>query len=349
VLRHERAVLRRQVGRPELKSADRVFLAAASRLLPRTSWRSFVVTPTTLLCWHRRLVARRWTYPGRVGRPPIGGEIRELVLRLARENPRWGYQRIVGELRKLGISVSAASVRKILAEARVPPAPQRDRQSWRTLLRAKGESILACDFLTVDTDLAAAPVPARVPFDRQPTRRVLRLHQQAEHGLDAVAGAQPADGARRSRPAGAVLDPRPRREVSARLRRAVGDSEDQNHPHSRTGAKRERPHGALGRQRPPRVPRPTADPRPPPARARPPRLCAALQPKPASPRSAPATARSARAVLRSSRVESAGAPGSRRDLIGGLIHEYDIAHRGMTTEFLPHAGARPRPSQIFTR
>src|SRR5712671_6261969 len=77
VLRHELAVLRRQAGRPELTPADRVFLAAASRLLPRTSWRSFVVTPTTLLRWHRRLVAKRWTYPSRVGRPPVGGEIRE--------------------------------------------------------------------------------------------------------------------------------------------------------------------------------------------------------------------------------------------------------------------------------
>jgi putative transposase len=96
---------RRQIGRPELKAADRVFLAAASRLLPRASWRSFVVTPTTLLRWHRRLVAKRWTYRGRAGRPPIGGEIRELVLRLARENPRWGYQRIAGELSGLGLTV----------------------------------------------------------------------------------------------------------------------------------------------------------------------------------------------------------------------------------------------------
>jgi len=117
VLRHELSVLRRQVARPELRPADRIFLAAASRLLPRASWRAFFVTPATLLRWHRRLVARRWTHPARVGRPPIGREIRELVLRLARENPRWGYQRIAGELGGRGFAVSATTVRKLLGQA----------------------------------------------------------------------------------------------------------------------------------------------------------------------------------------------------------------------------------------
>jgi len=151
VLRHELAVLRRQAGRPELTSADRVFLAAASRLLPRASWRSFVVTPTTLLRWHRRLVVRRWTSPRRVGRPPIGGEISELVLRLARENRGWGYQRIAGELRGLGLTVSATTVRKLLRQSSLGPAGVRAGLSWREFLRAQARSMLAVDFFTVET------------------------------------------------------------------------------------------------------------------------------------------------------------------------------------------------------
>ena len=152
VLRHELSVLRRQAGRPRFEPHDRLLLAALSRLLPRRNWEVFLVWPETLLRWHRRLVTRRWTYPHRrPGRPPLGREVRELVLRLARENASWGYLRIVGELRKRGIAVSATSVRNILAAAGLPPAPQRDRQSWRSFLRAHGESILACDFFTVDT------------------------------------------------------------------------------------------------------------------------------------------------------------------------------------------------------
>jgi putative transposase len=105
VLRHELGVLRRQVGRAELTSADRMFLPASSRLLPRARWRSFMVTPTTLLRWHPRLVTRRWTYAGRAGRPPIGREIRELVLCLARENHAGGTSGSRGELNGLGLSV----------------------------------------------------------------------------------------------------------------------------------------------------------------------------------------------------------------------------------------------------
>jgi putative transposase len=132
VLRHELSILRRQVSTPRFAPRDRLLLAALSRVLPRRSWTTFSVRPETLLRWHRRLVARHWTYPHRSpGRPPIDGEVRELILRLARENAGWGYLRIVGELRKLGIDVSATLVRNVLRAAGVPPAPQRDRQDWR--------------------------------------------------------------------------------------------------------------------------------------------------------------------------------------------------------------------------
>jgi transposase InsO family protein len=123
-------------------------------VLPRRSWQAFSVRPETLLRWHRRLVAKRWTYPHRrLGRSPIDGEVRELVLRLARENSSWGYLRIVGELRKLGIDVSATLVRNVLRAAGVPPAPQRGQLDWRSFLRQHAATALACDFLTVETVL----------------------------------------------------------------------------------------------------------------------------------------------------------------------------------------------------
>jgi hypothetical protein len=152
VLRHELAILSRQRSRPRLTRADRALLAALSRSLPRAAWAASVFKPETLLRWHRQLVARRWTYSHRMpGRPPIERSLRELILRLARENPHWGYKRIVGELKGLGISVSATAVRKVLQEAGLQPAPQRTQSSWRAFLRAQAASTLACDFLTVDT------------------------------------------------------------------------------------------------------------------------------------------------------------------------------------------------------
>jgi putative transposase len=153
VLRHELAVLRRQVARPRLDERDRVFLAAAGRLLGRASRSSFFVRPDTLLGWHRQLVRRRWTYVGRrrPGRPALCEETRALVLRLARENPRWGYQRIVGELAGVGVVVSATTVAKILRQAGVPPAGARAQLNWREFLRAHAASVIACDFFTVDT------------------------------------------------------------------------------------------------------------------------------------------------------------------------------------------------------
>jgi transposase InsO family protein len=152
VLRHELAVLRRQSARPRLTSADRAFLAALSRLMPRVSWACFAVRPETLLGWHHRLVARRWTYSSsRIGRPPLDPSLVALILRLASENARWGYQRIAGELKGLGVSVSPTTVRTVLIQAGVPPAPDRGGMSWRAFLRQQAATTLACDFLTVET------------------------------------------------------------------------------------------------------------------------------------------------------------------------------------------------------
>jgi putative transposase len=120
--------------------------------LPRAAWASFSVTPEKLLRWHRRLVARRWTYSHtRTGRPSLEPSVRALVLRMAKENPRWGYRRIVGELRGLGVAVSATTVRSVLIEAGVPPAPTRAGLSWRAFLRQQAGTTLVCDFLTVET------------------------------------------------------------------------------------------------------------------------------------------------------------------------------------------------------
>jgi putative transposase len=155
LLRHEVAVLQRQVTRPRVDWADRAVLAGLTRLLPRPAWRGLFVQPATLLRWHRDLVRRRWTYPHRRGRPPMAAELRTLVLRLARENPTWGYRRIHGELCRLGHKnrIGASSVWTILQRAGVDPAPKRSALTWRRFLRAQAASVLAVDFFTVDTVL----------------------------------------------------------------------------------------------------------------------------------------------------------------------------------------------------
>jgi putative transposase len=152
VLRHQLMVLRRQVTRPRYTPQDRLMLAMLARLLPRERWAAFLVTPATLLRWHRELVARRWTYPvtGH-GSRELDPETVELVVRMARENPRWGYIRIVGECRKLGIRLSATSVRRILRRLRLGPAPRRSGPSWTEFVRAQAAGMLACDFFTVET------------------------------------------------------------------------------------------------------------------------------------------------------------------------------------------------------
>jgi putative transposase len=152
VLRHELAVLRRQVARPKLRGVDRALLAAAACHLPRHTRGARLVTPRTLLRWHRALVRRKWRQPpGRRGRPAVPADVRAVVLRLARENARWGHRRISGELAKLGLRVSPTTVRRLLSRAGLGPAPRRSGPGWREFLRAQAASIVACDFFTVES------------------------------------------------------------------------------------------------------------------------------------------------------------------------------------------------------
>jgi putative transposase len=152
VLRHEVKVLKRRVGRAKLRRADKVFLTALSRVLPRARWSSFVVTPATLLRWHRELVKRKWTRKTRpLGRPALDPKLAALIVRMAKDNPRWGYMRIKGECQKLGLRVSATTVKKVLVGAGLHPARRRVGPSWSQFLRSQAEGILACDFFTVET------------------------------------------------------------------------------------------------------------------------------------------------------------------------------------------------------
>jgi transposase InsO family protein len=156
VLRHENAVLRRQVGRVRYEPGDRLWLAALSRLVPRRRWGEvFAVTPATLLAWHMRLVARKWDYTSRrrLGRPSTAAAIRKLVIRMAMENPAWGHRRVQGELVRLGHPVAASTVWQILHDAGIDPAPRRSTPTWKQFLTVQARGILAVDFVHVDTVL----------------------------------------------------------------------------------------------------------------------------------------------------------------------------------------------------
>jgi putative transposase len=156
VLRHQNAVLRRQIGRVRYEPGGRLWLAALSRLVPRRRWGEvFAVTPATLLAWHRRRAIRKWDYTHRrrPGRPSTAAAIRKLVIRIATENPTWGHRRVQGELVRLGHPIAASTVSQILHDAGIDPAPRRAGPSWQQFLTAQARGILAADFVHVDTVL----------------------------------------------------------------------------------------------------------------------------------------------------------------------------------------------------
>jgi hypothetical protein len=172
-----------------------MLLAAASRILPRARWKAFAVSPRTFLRWHQQLVRGKWTYPHRgAGRLPVFRETVDLILRLARENPMWGYLRIGGELLKLGIRVSATTIRSVLRRNGLGPAHRQDGPSWSQFLRSQAHAILAFDFFTMENGVASHPVcPIRhragVPAGARPGRH-------REPGLDLGHPAGPEPGGR---------------------------------------------------------------------------------------------------------------------------------------------------------
>jgi hypothetical protein len=220
VLRQEVAVLRRLHPRPNMDWADRAVLAALARLLPGRLRMSRLVTPDTLLRWHRRLVRWRWTYPHR-GRPSVDAELAVLIERMARENPGWGYKRIQGELLGLGIRVGAATVRRVLKRLRIQPVPRRSRSTWPQFLRTQASAMLACDLFDADCAITLRRVRDLRPRGRHSSCACPGRDHASGRLVTRPAGPEPADGPGGARRAVPFPGPGPGRAVHRRVRRGV--------------------------------------------------------------------------------------------------------------------------------
>ena len=204
ILRHQLTLLqRRRPCRPRLNWADRALLAALLAVIPKARRRGLrlLVTPDTIVRWHRDIVRRRWaarSAHARTGRPAIRQNIKALIRRLARENPEWGDRRIHGELAGLGVNIAASTVWEILKAGGINPGRRRTGPSWSQFLRSQAEAILACDFFTVDLlDRTQAYVLAVI---EHATRRIriLGVTVYPHRAVDRPAGPQPPHGPRRA-------------------------------------------------------------------------------------------------------------------------------------------------------
>jgi transposase len=309
VLRHQIALLQRQLGDTKVRfgPTDRALLAALLHRLPRQTLRRLrlLVRPDTILRWHRDILRRRHakaSRPKRPGRPRTIRSIRILILRLAKENPSWGYRRIHGELLVLGIKVAASTVWQILTDAGIDPAPKRASSTWAQFLHSQAEVLLACAFLETIT-LTGVRMYVLVVIEHAQRRNPHpRRDTTSDHGMGNPGCAQPRHGPRRRRPPSAIHDPRQRRQIPPPIRSHPHRRRNSGRPQRYPDAQDELDHRAMGTDLPPRTARPHTDLEPTTPTPRTPPIRAVLQQPQATPRhrQRPTTTTTARADHRPS-------------------------------------------------